>query len=155
MNEQVLGEYELPGDASRFLVFAQDIVDPQGEFLPAPEAAERLAARLEDVRNEPKQGKRDLLGVRVAVNLEVQGLLDEPLVLFSRLIPAEGTVIPEIWAQAMPICWFVANTEDDVGTLDVWVPLPEAAGLYQIDLIIAKPNALDVPLTSKRTEFLG
>ena len=130
----------------------QEAVSEEGDPLPPEEAARNLAARLEQVRSVPTEGGRDPLGVRVTVDLEMEGLRGENLLLYWRLLPAGGTTpVPDVFAQATPAFRLTPGSELDSATLDVWVPLPEAPGPYAVDLLVMH-EAPSAPLESFRSE---
>src|SRR4051794_25373851 len=63
----------------------------------------------------------------------------------ARAVNGEA-VEPSQFAQSP--CRLIPSTERDSGSLDIWVPLPEAAGPYQMDLYVTSEGDLNVPLTS-------
>ena len=110
--------------------------DQNGHALPVQEAARNLADRLEQVRSLPNQGKRDALGVRVSVDLELQGLRGVDLYLYWRLLPAGSNPVPENLAVATPACMITAGTDRDFASVSDWVPLPEDPGPYKVELLV-------------------
>jgi hypothetical protein len=110
--------------------------DKNGDPLPVEEAARNLAAELQQVRSVPNEGKRDPVGVRVTVDLELQGLRGVHLYLYWRLLPAGGpNPVPDVLAAATPAFMITAGSDLDSASVDVWVPLPKDPGPYQLELL--------------------
>jgi hypothetical protein len=111
-----------------------DLKDPEGNPLPADEMAMRLADALREVESEAKDGKKDPLGWVVAVNLEVDGLEDVPLLLTWSL---DGLDVPVSWAADSVAYRVTATTAHDAGSVEVWVPDLEKPGTYNVNLKLA------------------
>jgi hypothetical protein len=125
--------------------------DQNGHPLPVQEAARNLAARLEQARSVPNQGKRDALGVRVSVNLELRGLRGVDLYLYWRLLSAGSNPVPQNLAAATPAYVITAGTDLDSASVDDWVPLPEDPGPYKVELLVTDGTDA-APLDSFRSE---
>jgi hypothetical protein len=111
-----------------------EIVGADGNLLPADQVAMRLAEALWEVESEGKDGKKDPLGWVVAVNLEVVGLEDVPLLLTWGL---DGLDVPVSWAADSVAYRVTATTAHDAGSVEVWVPDLEKAGTYNVNLKLA------------------
>jgi hypothetical protein len=140
-----------PGDGT--VLYAQRwAVDPNGDPLPVEEAARNLAAQLEQVRSVPNEGKRDPVGVRVTVDLELEGLRGVDVYLYWRLLSAGGSnPVPEDLAVATPAFMITPGTDLDSASVDAWVPLPEDPGPYELELLVTDGTDA-APLDSFRSE---
>jgi hypothetical protein len=156
VSSPVLEGFVLPDDLPDIpglVAFAlQNAVGEQGQPIPTEEAAQNLSARLERVRTVPSGGRRNPLGVRATVDLEMEGLRGVDLFLYWRLQSAGGaTPVPDLWAQATPAFRLTPGTTLDSASVDVWVPLPRAQGPYVLDfLVIHDPQ--EAPLESFRSD---
>jgi hypothetical protein len=149
------GQPDAPNSPARAIsIVTVDAVDENGDPVPPQEAAEQLAARLSTVRSAFTPEGKDPLGMRVTVNVEIQGLRDQTLLLYWRLIQAGPTPVPGVWAEWVPAAELTASTERDVGFATMWVPLPEEPGPYRAEIIMTQ-EASNAPLTSQLTEPFG
>ena len=157
--DPALAEYalppHLPGESVVFICWGSNVVGKDGQPVPPAQAAQQFAARLADVRTQPVEGRLDPLGVRVTVDMEIEGLRDQPLLLYWRMVPAGGTTpLAPDWGRPTASYIVTAGTERDTATIEVWVPLPEAAGPYELDLLVGEQSA-GLPLASYRTDAFG
>jgi hypothetical protein len=82
------------------------------------------------------------LGELVSVNLELAGLKGQRVVLSWPIYPENGsTGLPEKWLGNFVAYRLVATTDDDTGTLDMWIPLPRQQGPYFIRVTLALGDA--------------
>jgi hypothetical protein len=82
------------------------------------------------------------LGELVSVNLELAGLKGQPVVLSWSIYPENGsTSLPKQWLGDFVAYRLVATTDDDTGTLDMWIPLPRQRGPYFIRATLALGDA--------------
>lgn len=107
-------------------------------------AAERLVQLLGEVRqrNEP-EGPTDPLGVVVAANLELRGLRGRPLLLrWSLWQSGGGGPLSGPWLKTRPAYKLQASTENDTGSVDLWIPLPKDPGPYVLRAELADGDTL-------------
>ncbi len=112
--------------------------DPAGDPLPAKETAERLAKSLRQVDFRRQDDKRDPLGWIVAVNLEVRGLRGEPLLLAWSL---HGFDVPGDWTSDRVAYRLTADRDQDMGSVEVWVPDLKKSGMYVAGLKLARASS--------------
>lgn len=144
-----------PGQGARaFSVVAVNAVDENGDPVPAQEAAEELADRLGTVRTTPTSEGEDPLGMRVTVNLDIEGLRDQPLLLYWRLVQAGETPVPHAWAEWFPAAEVIPTSERDSGFATTWVPLPVAPGPYRAEVVLMQESS-NAQLISQLTEPFG
>ena len=150
---------DVPEEAEVTTLFftTEQALDATGVAVSPAVAAERLARRLAEVRSLPRQGKLEPVGALARVDLDLVGLRGDRLVLYWRLVPADPT--PDPTAEPLPPAWqrytaayqLTPGTDHDTASLDVWVPLPRAAGPYQLDLVLATRDS-GARLAGLRTE---
>jgi FHA domain len=147
--EQLLldDDYQVPPKVLYALVpQVIDPNDPDGDPLPAEEVAERLAEDLRRVESQDKNGKKDPLGWVVAVNLDVSGLKEVPLLLTWSL---DGLDVPENWAVDNVAYRLTPTTDHDTGSVNVWVPDLQKTGQYNVNLKLARESDAIVISQSK------
>jgi hypothetical protein len=82
------------------------------------------------------------LGELVSVNLELAGLKGQTVVLSWSIYPENGSnSLPKQWLGDFVAYRLVATTDDDTGTLDMWIPLPRQQGPYFIRATLALGDA--------------
>jgi hypothetical protein len=118
---------------------------------PVEKAAEQVAASLEQVRSVAKQGKRDPLGVRLNVDLELQGLRGVDLYVYWHLLPSGPSPVPSELAVPTPAVKITPGTDLDSAAVDAWVPLPVASGPYKAELLVTDGTHAD-PLDRSTSE---
>jgi hypothetical protein len=144
-----------PGQLSRpFSLVTVDAVDENGNPVPPQEAAKQLAVRLAMVRSTPTPEGQDPLGMRVTVNLEIEGLRDQTLLLYWRLVQAGPTQVPGAWAEWVPAAEIIAASERDGGFATMWVPLPDEPGPYRAEVVLMQESS-SARLNSQLTEPFG
>jgi hypothetical protein len=144
----------LPGDRCPVTVLAIYPVplDPHGGVAPPVVAAKRLIRILTQTRtvsgesgNQSGGGpgnqsgapsnKRDPLGELVSVNVELAGLQGQPVLLSWSMFPEGGHAhLFGNWLKNVAAYRLEATTNDDTGTLEMWIPLPKPPGPYFIHL---------------------
>jgi len=83
-------------------------------------------------------GRWQPLGELVSVNLELAGLKGQTVVLSWSIYPENGsTSLPEKWVGNFVAYQLVATTDDDTGTVDMWIPLPRQQGPYFVRATLA------------------
>lgn len=146
VTQPVLDDYLLPVDPLPTVstsappiatITVAEALGMAGTPLPPKVAARKLAAKFEQMRSRPRQGKRDLLGASVSVNLEMQGMKGRPLLLYWRLLSVHGDPpLPKGWGKPVPAARLTPGTNHDTANVEVWVPLPKARGRYKVDLTL-------------------
>jgi hypothetical protein len=131
-----------------------DAVDENGSPVPPQKAAEQLAARLATVRSTPTREGQDPLGMRLTVNLEIEGLRDQTLLLYWRLVQGGPAPVPGAWAEWIPAAELIATSERDGGVATIWVPLPEEPGPYRAEVVLIQESS-NAQLNSQLTEPFG
>jgi hypothetical protein len=86
--------------------------------------------------------KKDLLGELVSVNFELQGLRGQPLLLaWSIFAERDQDQLSQAWLNNYLAYRLQATTDDDTGTLIMWIPIPEKPGPYFVRLTLASGSA--------------
>jgi hypothetical protein len=82
------------------------------------------------------------LGELISVNVELAGLRDQP-VLLSWSIFQEGshTSLFGKWLSDFVTYRLEATTNDDTGTLEMWIPLPKLNGPFFVHLSLTADGA--------------
>ena len=74
--------------------------------------------------------------------MELEGLKGQPVFLSWEIFQTGSqTNLYGKWLSGFAAYRLQATTEDDTGSLDVWIPLPEAPGPYFIRLSLASDGA--------------
>jgi hypothetical protein len=137
----VLGSFAIPPVIPPTLyVLTIDAVSEDGQQVAPQEAAKRLAVRLSTVRSAHTGTKRDPLGMRVTVNLEVEGLRGQVLILYWHLVQTGPTPVPDAWADWIPAARIVASTDRDAGFSTMWVPLPKERGPWSAEIALMQQS---------------
>jgi len=138
---------DLPGVQKVLLPFA---ITASGQLVSPTVAASRIAGILSNTRtasgagnNQGGQGNlREPLGELVSVNMELEGLKGQPVFLSWEIFQTGShTNLYGKWLSDFAAYRLQATTEDDTGSLDVWIPLPVAPGPYFIRLSLASDGA--------------
>ena len=91
--------------------------------------------------------KRQPLGELISVNLELAGLKGQQVFLSWSIFPKNGSNhLSKNWLGEFIAYRLVATTNDDTGTLQLWIPLPKQLGPYFVRLNLM--TAEDVNLAS-------
>ncbi len=139
-SQPVLNEYEKPIKLVPLLF--PTVIDPQelgggGVELDSAEIAVRLADALRDVEWQGEPDQKDPRGWVVAVNLDVSGLKDVPLLLTWSL---DGLDVPVNWAATNVAYRLTPTTDHDAGSVEVWVPNLARPGEYNVNLELARES---------------
>jgi hypothetical protein len=107
-------------------------------------AAKRLTEILTDTRSvnvghgdqgKESGNKKDLLGELVSVNFQLTGLRDKVVFLKWSIFQKGGqSHLFGKWVDHFVAYRLQATTDDDTGTLEMWVPLPKVPGPYFLHL---------------------
>ena len=139
--------------------------DPNGAVVPPVVAANRLIGILGDTRTViegpgtqsggpgtqsggpgTQSGgpgtQSEPLGELVSVNVELSGLRGQPvLLLWSIFQKGGGGNLFGKWISDFVAYRLAATTNDDTGTLEMWIPLPKQPGPYFIHLTLTTSGA--------------
>jgi hypothetical protein len=86
--------------------------------------------------------KRQPLGELIGVNLELAGLRGQPVYLSWSIFQQSGpSHLSEKWLGNFVAYRLEATTDDDTGTLEMWIPLPKHRGPYFIRLTLSTGSA--------------
>jgi hypothetical protein len=134
--------------------------DSKGNEVPPDVAAKRLTEVLTDTRNvvsnkkgQGSEGNRDLLGELISVDFQLEGLRDKPIFLKWLIFQKGGqNHLFGNWATHFVAYRLEATTEDDTGTLEMWIPLPKVPGPYFLQLDLSTERA---GLASAESDLFG
>ena len=135
-----------------FPVIIQPVaVDPSGGLVPPVVAAIRLIGILgqtQTVSGTPSNNsgtpsnKRDPLGELVSVNMELAGLRGQTVFLSWSIFQEGGhTSLFGKWLNNFVAYRLEATTNDDTGSLEMWIPLPKLPGPFFIQLSLTTDGA--------------
>ena len=128
-------------------------LDANGYNRPLQKAAATIASVLRDSQSvlasagPGSQGtggrsKRVPLGELVSVNMELTGLQGQPVFLSWSIFQENGrTRLFGNWLNSFVAYRLEATTEDDTGTLEMWIPLPKPPGPYFIRVSLSTDGA--------------
>ena len=139
-SQPVLNEWETPLKLVPLLfptVIDPEELDGDGVGLDSAQIAERLADALRDVEWQGEADQKDPRGWVVAVNLDVSGLKDVPLLLTWSL---DGLDVPVNWAATNVAYRLTPTTDHDAGSVEVWVPNLVQPGDYNVNLELARES---------------
>ena len=86
--------------------------------------------------------KRQPLGELISVNVELAGLQGQPVYLSWSIFQQSGpSHLSEKWLGNFVAYRLEATTNDDTGTLEMWIPLPKHRGPYFIQLTLSTSSA--------------
>ena len=86
--------------------------------------------------------KTDPLGELVSVNMELTGLRDQPVFLLWSIFQEGGhTSLFGKWLNNFVAYRLEATTNDDTGTVEMWIPLPKLPGPFFIHLSLTTDGA--------------
>jgi hypothetical protein len=86
--------------------------------------------------------KREPLGELVSINLELTGLRNRPVFLSWSIFQKGGqNNLFGKWLSNFVAYRLEATTNDDTGTLEMWIPLPKVPGPYFIHLSLTTGGA--------------
>jgi hypothetical protein len=122
---------------------ASSATDENGDPVSADVAAERVVKLLHKTRTQPLGGKLDPLGVLLTINVELEGLRNQPVLLTWRMFQAGGnTPLFGNWLGTTPAYRLDASTDHDTASFDLWVPLPRERGQYTVSLLLSSDRAI-------------
>ena len=82
------------------------------------------------------------LGELVSADLELAGLKGQPVLLSWSIFPEnDSTQLPGKWLGEFVSYRLVATTDDDTGSVAMWIPLPKQRGPYFVRLTLATRTA--------------
>ncbi len=126
-----------------------DLNNVDGEELTAEEAGAKLAVALDEAEaTTDESGERNPLGYRLAVNITLDGLSGEELVLVWSLY---GDGEQGQWEADRLGVRFTPTTDQDGGTVYVWVPDLEAPGEHRVEVQIHKVSDSSLLTTGYQT----
>ena len=132
------------------------VVTNGSENLVSPEvAAKRITGILGQTRTVAEGASRAKvpLGELVSVNVELAGLRGRPVFLIWSIFQAGGrTSLYGKWLQEFIAYRLVATTDDDTGSVEVWIPLPAVPGPFFARLTLSTDGA---NLTSEDSGTFG
>jgi hypothetical protein len=118
--------------------------DGEGNLVPPEVAAKRIIGVLGQTRtvseipNNRNSGSRngsEPLGELVSLNMELVGLRGQPVFLsWSIFQTGDHNSLFGKWLNNFVAYRLEATTDDDTGSLDMWIPLPKVTGPYVIRL---------------------
>ena len=89
------------------------------------------------------------LGELVSVNVELAGLQGQPVLLWWTIFQKGGQDrLPGEWDHNFVAYRLEATTNDDTGTLEMWIPLPKQPGPYFIHLTMTTPDGISLASTT-------
>jgi hypothetical protein len=88
--------------------------------------------------------KSQPMGELISVNLELIGLRGQQIFLSWSIFQKSGSGLSKNWLGGFITYRLVATTDDDTGTLQMWVPLPRQHGPYFIRLDLMTANGADL-----------
>jgi hypothetical protein len=123
-------------------------VNQNGQIATALACAKSIAAILGDGASVPAgsggQGSvdRQPLGELISVDVELTGLQGQSIFLSWSIFPenASGS-LPAKWSDNFVAYRLVPTTNDDTGSLEMWIPLPEQQGPYFVRLTLTTGDA--------------
>lgn len=131
------------GGIGSIVAAASSATDENGDPVSADVAAERVVKLLHKTRTQPLDGKLDPLGVLLTINVELEGLRNQPVLLTWRMFQAGGnTPLFGNWLGTTPAYRLDASTDHDTASFDLWVPLPRERGAYTVSLLLSSDQAI-------------
>lgn len=139
-----------------FARFATSIVttvasDGEGNLVSPEVAAKRIIGILGHTRtvseipsnqNSGSRNETEPLGELVSLNVELIGLRGQPVLLsWSIFQTGDHNNLFGKWLNNFAAYRLEATTDDDTGSLDMWIPLPKVTGPYFIRLNLTAGGA--------------
>jgi hypothetical protein len=125
--------------------------DGKGNLVPPEVAAKRIIGVLGHTQtvsetpnnqNSGSRNEREPLGELISLNMELVGLRGQPVFLSWSIFQAGGhNNLFGRWLNNFVAYRLVATTDDDTGSLDMWIPLPKVTGPYFIRLNLTSGGA--------------
>jgi hypothetical protein len=154
VREKIPSEFHPGGDCGSNvtpLIVTTVAEDPNGAVVPPVVAANRLigilgATRTVIERPGTQSGgpgtQSEPLGELVNVNVELSGLRGQPVLLLWSIFQKGGrSNLFGKWLSDFVAYRLAATTNDDTGTLEMWIPLPKQPGPYFIHLTLTTSGA--------------
>ncbi len=117
-----------PASLKACLYDVSSLADELNKSASTPAGAERNGS----VRTEPP------LGELVSVDMEIEGLRGKSVILSWSIIPQNKTShLPRKWQLNYDAYRLAPTTNDDTGSLNMWIPLPSQPGPYFAVLTLA------------------
>jgi hypothetical protein len=119
-----------------------DSTGPDGNLMPAPEAAARVIKALSHVRTRASDGKKEPVGVVLNVRMGFVNARDAPVWIYWEMAGAGGKTnsLSDDWLASIPAYVLHATEDVDSGTFKLWVPLPKEKGDYVVSLYARTTN---------------
>jgi len=127
-------------------IIADAVLDPDSHEPVSPDvAAQRVVELFQQTRTSVTPGgTQEPLGVEVDVNVELSGLAGQPVWLRWSIYPAAGG--PHLfgaWLGSFVANQLTPSTDDDTGSVSLWLPMPVEPGPYLAKLeLFAKGQTL-------------
>ncbi len=118
--------------------------DPEGDVVAPEEAAASIVEKFEVTRSTTTTtGQRVPVGVVVSAAIRIQNAAGQPVRIDWALENADTSTerLSQEWLAGAPAVEVRAETSDDRGVLDLWVPLPEEAGTYVIKVTASRSRS--------------
>jgi hypothetical protein len=125
--------------------------DENGSPVPPEVAAKRIIGVLGHTRtvsetpnnhNSGSRNESEPLGELISLNMELVGLRGQPVFLSWSIFQTGGhNSMFGKWVKNFVAYRLVATTDDDTGSLDMWIPLPKVTGPYFIQLKLTTGGA--------------
>jgi hypothetical protein len=127
-----------PGDCDQEVVLAE-AMDGRGDALPVKAAARRISGVLGHTRTAIGPHRiAEPVGELVSVDLELIGLKDQPVLLSWSIYQVGGKAsLYGNWLHDFAAYRLQASTDDDTGSVLMWVPLPRVPGPYFLRLTLS------------------
>ena len=100
-----------------------------------------LAVKLNESASTPaiaegnSSAKIEPLGELISVDMEIKGLQGQSVILSWSIFPQNRTRhLPREWLRDYDSYLLAPTTNDDTGSLDMWIPLPRQPGPYYVHL---------------------
>jgi len=130
-------------------ILHEGATEQNGKNRSPSQAANVVANVLNDTQTVPvpartgSQGaRRQPLGELVSVNMELAGLQGQPVFLSWSIFQESGhNRLFGKWLSNFVAYRLEATTEDDTGTLEMWIPLPKPPGPYFIRVSLSTDGA--------------
>jgi hypothetical protein len=142
-----LAGWELtPGDRNDpvTLFIQTNATGPNGEVVPAEEAAKAIVEKFDVTRSESDaNGHQVPVGVVVTARIRIQNAIGKPVRIFWKLEDAGGRTerLSREWMAGAPALLLRAQSTDDRGVFSLWVPVPRKRGTYILDVTASHPGA--------------
>lgn len=122
------------------LFVTQNATGPQGNPLSAEAAAQQIVRKFEATRSWPTERGQVPVGVVVTAAIRVQNFAGEEVRIDWAMENANSNDarLSQQWLVGAPAATVTAETNDDRGVLELWVPLPRAPGTYVVKVTASR-----------------